>query len=102
MIPTEISIEVHCDSPQWADKENSYYRLYIDNELLTERTWIWNCRTYIKENVVVNIEHAQQHKIRLETVYNQPQASAKFRLDNLLVNHIPFASNEPDLISFQV
>jgi hypothetical protein len=46
------------------------YRLYVDNDLLTERDFKWPChKVYIKENILVNLEPGTHH-IRVETIGN--------------------------------
>ena len=41
------------------------YRVYVDNDLLTERTWAWNTYdTFIRENIEVDVEPGD-HKVHL-------------------------------------
>ena len=48
---TNIKIEVHCLKPSWVDYEKNKYRLYVDNNIITERSWIWNTKTLLDENI---------------------------------------------------
>lgn len=49
------------------DAENTAYRLYIDNDLYTERTFIWNRRdTCVEEHSYADLS-AGQHSIRIES-----------------------------------
>jgi len=42
------------------------YRVYVDNDLLTERDFIWpGHEVFIRENILVNLKPGQ-HKIRVE------------------------------------
>ena len=60
----ELSIEVHC---LYAD-QGPRYRVYVDQDLLTERTFIWvSGKQYIEEHLVVNLQPGQ-HRIRIENV----------------------------------
>lgn len=44
------------------------YRVYVDNDLLTERDFIWPAHEiYIKENIEVNLT-AGKHSVRVEQV----------------------------------
>jgi hypothetical protein len=60
----EITVDIHA---HWGDKP-PVYRLYINNELLTERTFIWpGNETYIKEHVLVDLEPGK-HNIHVDQV----------------------------------
>lgn len=62
----EVSISVDIFSA-WREIPHAY-RIYIDNDLLTERTYIWNnSEQFIKEHIIVNLEPGI-HKLRLESV----------------------------------
>ena len=46
------------------------YRVYVDNDLLTERDFKWaGHKIYVKENILVNLEPGT-HNIRVETIGN--------------------------------
>lgn len=58
-----IQADVYCDH---SSSGTPVYRVYVDNDLLTERSWIWPAyEVYIRENVEVDIEPGQ-HEIRIE------------------------------------
>lgn len=79
MAPTTISIDVFCNQTPTG---NSIYRVYVDNDLLTERNWIWSAYdTYIKEHIEVNLEPGN-HVIRLDNC-NTPN---NFTFKNVTVN----------------
>ena len=60
----ELSIEVHC----LYAKHGPRYRVYVDQDLLTERTFIWDSgKQYIEEHLIVNLKPGQ-HRIRIENV----------------------------------
>jgi hypothetical protein len=52
MSTVSITVEVHC-----ARSENSpIYRIYVDEDLLTERNWIWRAYdTYVCEHIEVDL-----------------------------------------------
>ena len=83
---TVLSVEVHCLQPRWVEQENSKYRLYIDDELLTERNWIWNQSTYIVEHMVVDLEQNSSHTIKVEVIKTNPSYLTQLGLNNLIVN----------------
>ena len=59
------------------------YRIYVDKDLLTERSFIWNpSETYIEELVTVFLE-AGPHSMRVEHVGND---SADFVVENFKIN----------------
>ena len=53
---TRIKVEVHCLQPRWADVEKCSYRLYLNDELMTERTWVWDINTWIEEQMLVEVD----------------------------------------------
>lgn len=63
MREVKISVEVTC---KWAVKPPAY-RIYVDDDLLTERSYIWGPNQFVKENIIVNID-AGPHTFRLEPV----------------------------------
>jgi hypothetical protein len=88
----QFRINVSCEIPDWlvdpAQVTQFYpdpvvgitpmYRLYVNDDLLTERTWIWNKNTKIKENVLIELEKATRNNITLEAVKSRISASVKF------------------------
>lgn len=55
----EFTAEIYCRVPG----ENLSYRLYVDNDLITERTWNWDeKRFFIREHVLLNIDRGE-HKV---------------------------------------
>ena len=54
------------------------YRLFIDNELLTERTFIWDPKLeYVKEHIIVQAEQGSIHTVSVQSVNNLPCFSLK-------------------------
>ena len=99
MNAVNLTVEVHCLKPSWVNHErnqrflNSKYRVYIDNELLTERTWIWNNSNLLQENIWIYARSNSTHTIILVPVLNNP-GQAAFTLSNLTVVDQPFTSKQ--------
>lgn len=61
------------------------YRLYVDQDLITERSFIWDktCQ-FIRENLILNLDEGL-HTIRIEPVQSP---AAKFQIKCVTVNNI--------------
>ena len=76
---TCIDVDVWC---KW-DTTPPVYRLYVDDHLLTERTFTWETsRHYIREHIEVLLDNGW-HEVRIEDCSN---GRAKFITDNITVN----------------
>lgn len=84
----KISVEVHCLQPRWVNLENSKYRIYIDDELMTERDWIWEQNFYIQENMIAEISPNLPHTVRVDVVKSKREHLTQLGLSNLIVNDI--------------
>ena len=89
---TTISVEVHATQPNWIEHELSGYRIYVNDDLITERTWVWDINTFIDENIIVDLSPNITHNIRVDPAYVQ-RGVAKFSLSNLRVNNMHQVSN---------
>lgn len=49
-ISVKAIIDVYC---HWHEKEPKY-RAFVNHELFTERTWIWDKNTHLEEEFVIN------------------------------------------------
>jgi hypothetical protein len=59
---TTLSLDVYCRTTH---ESNLVYRIYVDQDLLTERTWIWPAyETYINEYIEVNLNPGT-HRVQL-------------------------------------
>ena len=55
-------MDIYCN---W-EAEPQAYRVYVDDDLLTERTYLWrNTDQYVQENIVVAVEPGT-HTFKLE------------------------------------
>jgi|688.fasta_scaffold1376230_2 hypothetical protein len=62
--------------------ETTLYRLYFNNDLLTERTWIWKNNICVKENIWVYTKTT--NLLTIQPIINLPEP-AIFTLSNLQV-----------------
>jgi hypothetical protein len=103
---SQITVEVHCLQPRWVADEKSKYRIYIDDELLTERTWIWDQNTYIKEHINAEITPIDTHTVRVDVIKCYNENLTQLILDNLIVNDISIGSytheTRRDTVSFSI
>ena len=72
-----VQVDLHC---KW-ERTPPMYRLYVNDELFSERNYIWQAGEYLRENLVLNAP-AGNYKIRIETPIN-----FNFKLRNLRCTH---------------
>lgn len=75
-----VLADVHCD---WEGLD-PIYRLYVNDELFAERTWIW-CDSYLEENLQIEAEPGE-YRIRYELV---PPHLAQLKVENIRVDYGP-------------
>ena len=74
-----IKADVHC---LW-DDHLPIYRIFVDDDLITERTFIWHCyRVVIRENLVCDLEPGI-HTLRVEAV--NVSENGGFRFENFIL-----------------
>ena len=92
MIETNLIFEVLCHRPPWAIKNHlskftdSKYRIYVNDDLITERSWLWNNDTKLLENIWLNLVNNKEYKLRIEPVVAVPE-QAKFNIDNFKITN---------------
>ena len=87
MAHTVITLDVYCDTTQHGTPA---YRVYVDRDLLTERSWIWPAyEIFIQENLEVDLEPGA-HQVLIESC----GAQTVFRPRNLTVNGESVASQD--------
>jgi hypothetical protein len=89
MNETAITVQIHALQPNWIEHEKPKYRLYVNDDLITERTWIWDMQTYVEEDIRVEVPPGINHTIRLDLVKDNPMHLAQFGLQNLRINGWP-------------
>jgi hypothetical protein len=96
-----LSAEVHClqlhlqpqpmvewKNPPFWQKKYSRYRIYIDDDLMTERDWAWDQNTYICEHMLAEISPDLTHTVRIDILNFNPGYQIQLGLGNLIVNDI--------------
>lgn len=102
MSETRITVQVHALQPRWIDHEKPKYRIYVNDDLMTERTWGWDQQTYIEETLWAELASGISHTVRLELIKSNPFDLAQFGLQNLTVNekHYPDHGGHRSELSF--
>lgn len=79
----KLSVEIHCNQPNWAKMQpiDPSYRLYLNNDLVTERTWKFGESCFINEEIYANLEIENSYQLRLEPLIKIP-GLAKFHVSN--------------------
>lgn len=94
MSDVKLIVNVHCHRPEWAitnpiEKFNDVrYRLYVNDELFTERTWSWP-NNYLLLETLWAANNQQTYTIHLEPVTVSP-SQAKFRLENMKITNFRY------------
>jgi hypothetical protein len=85
MDPIKILVKICCDHPSWVENYPkllpSIYRLYINNDLLTERTWRYGNHNALHEEIYANLKPDNEYTLRVEPVVKNP-AQAKFKVSD--------------------
>jgi len=88
MAEVNLKVQVHALQPGWIEYETNKYRIYVNDDLITERTWIWNLNTVIEEDIWIEVPPCISHIVRLESILD-PKSIAQFGLRNFRVNNWP-------------
>ena len=102
MIPeARIQIEVHRTQPDGSQGE-SRYRIYLNNNLITERTGVWGNEAFVVEEFFAEIQKGFNNIIRLEIIKFGDNNLAHFFLRNLKVDNVYMSANNDsiDTVSF--
>lgn len=83
-----VTIDVCCSQPEWAVQDlyitKNAYRLYINNELITERTWKYTNGTYIQERITLDsTDKSLKYRLQLAPIIKKIK-DCKFTLQNLM------------------
>lgn len=76
----QITVDVYA---KWSDTPPRY-RVYVDDDLLTERDFIYDGSLYIREHITVLLESGK-HKIRIQ----QCNKAGRIRSKNPTVDSVP-------------
>jgi len=82
----KIEVEVQCTRPTWAlENQHSirhpFYRIYLAENLLTERSWLYGNDHIIDEELYANLKLNEPYVIRIEPVLKIP-GQARFIISN--------------------
>ena len=89
MLEVNLIFEVNCQRPPWGIINpvskflDSRYRVYVNDDLITERSWIWD-NISLKESVWINTVEGLEHTLKIEPVVCIPE-QAVFTVDNFQV-----------------
>ena len=78
-------VQVLCDVKCTWEGLPPVYRVYVNDELFTERTWTWDDNYYLEEMIQIEAE-AGKYRIHYELV---PPHLAELTVDNFRVEHGP-------------
>jgi hypothetical protein len=96
MKTVSISVDVWCD---YDDFVKPAYRVYVDSDLLTERTFIWKSASqYIREHIEVNLSRGSHFL----TIENLTPEMAAYRIENVQVDGVPVVASSPTIATFTV
>ena len=102
MREVNLNFEVLCQRPIWATlgsfKEKfskSRYRVYVNNDLITERDWNWDNSIFLLESVWINGERDTNYTLRLDPVVHIPE-QANFSINNFKVTNLEADSTKID------
>ena len=110
MPDVNLEVEIYCHVAKWTEAENlksiipdPIYRVYVDDDLLTERTWIWNNTVFIKENVWARLNVNRTHCFKIEPIIANP-AQARFNLKNftILNNNYELVNSDEYQVTFKL
>jgi len=88
----KFTCDVHCIRPNWAMHhwldiyKLSAYRIYVNSDLITERTWLWDNSVYLQENIVVNLKDTHENSVRLVPIVEVAE-QAEFEIKNLKLDN---------------
>ena len=86
MATVQLTVDVHCDS----STDSPVYRVYVDHDLYTERTWIWSSYdTFIREHLIAELSPGQ-HQVRIEKV----RGEGNFTVDRFTLDKVPLILND--------
>lgn len=100
-----LSLDVHCYRPAWTTTEGnkqfatSAYRIYINNILIIERTWVWENNNSIREELIVALEPNIPVTLRLEPVV-KIASQAKFSINNFAIDTAQYTATPINEHSF--
>jgi hypothetical protein len=101
-----LTVEVHFQN-SISSQDEIIYRIYINEELLVERSWNWDNKTFLKENICIAIDVNKLHQINFESfclLSNRLVKISTLNLQNLQCANekISIVNFEPQSITFRI
>ena len=118
MAEVNLMFEVHINRPDsdihkqliqdWIEESTTVlpkYRIYVDDDLIVERSWMWHNGTFLQENIWVNLGSGN-HVFKLLSRPNWNSVSKvenyriqvyNFTIQNLLINNSSAPVDNPIL-----
>ena len=93
MLEVNLIFEVHCQRPPWGINNpvikflDSRYRVYVNDDLITERSWIWDDNIFLKESVWINYVQGSEHTLKIESIVCIPE-QAVFTVNNFQITNL--------------
>jgi hypothetical protein len=81
---TEVIPNFRNDRQKFVTFTKTRYRLYIENNLITERDWNWSNDTFLNENIWISVLKGEQYTVLLDPVIHVNQ-QADFTIQNLKI-----------------
>jgi len=75
-------VRVLCDVRCEWDGDNPQYRVFVNQELFTERTWVWDSNRYLEEAIQLDAPLGR-YKIRYELV---PPTTSVIEMTNIRID----------------
>jgi hypothetical protein len=112
MNTVNLTFEVHACIPSWISHVQDHihikslltdnrYRIFVNDNLIVERNWIWDNNIFLIENLWVTAG-LMNYNVKLEPVIYNP-AQIKFALKKVnLQNHINFYTDNQLELSFTI
>jgi len=117
MVEINLAVELWGQIPSWQKKLHSSvikynkilkgymepkYRIYINDNLITERSWTWENDILLNENIWIYGKHDTDYILQLESIVFVPE-QAVFKFSNFRVlNHgLTLNSIEDTVINFK-
>lgn len=110
MNTVNLTFEVHARIPSWISHVRDHmknlltdnrYRIFVNDDLIVERNWIWDNNTFLKENLWVTAGYIN-YNVRLDpVVYNPAQINFALKKVNEQ-HHINFYTDNHLELSFKV
>ena len=117
MVEINLAVELWGQIPKWQELlyskitksgviPKSYmepkYRIYINDNLITERDWVWKNNILINENIWIYGEYDTDYILQLEPILFVPdQATFKFKNFRVLNHDLTLNFIEDTVINFK-